>query len=202
MMKTDHLLRVIGAGLFSVALLSAPDTSEAGTLKGQVSLKGGESPEHIAVYLENVPGSYAPPAKRPELMHRNLAFFPRVLPVLKGSVVDFPNADAVFHSAFSASPSNPFELGIYGQGREKFMQFNNAGVVEISCHIHPFMKATVLVLDNPYFTVTDQRGEYAIADIPPGTYIVRTWSANGKPTTQQVSIPSSGAMQVNIAITP
>jgi hypothetical protein len=152
--------------------------------------------------MESVPGTFTPSGKRPELLHHNLAFFPRILPVLRGSTVDFPNTDPVFHSAFSLSPSNPFELGIYGQGREKFVQFNNAGAVEISCHIHPFMRATVLVLDNPYFAVTNQQGRYLIEDVPPGRYTIRTWGVDERPTAQSVSIDSRGPALLDITIAP
>ncbi|MEW6325273.1 MAG: carboxypeptidase regulatory-like domain-containing protein [Nitrospirota bacterium] len=191
----------LAAGVAACALLAA-NPAQAGTIQGKVSVQGKTSADHVVVYVERAPGTFTPSGPRPELIHRNLAFFPPVMPVLKGSIVDFPNTDPVFHSAFSVSPSNPFELGIYGQGRDKFVQFHNPGVVEISCHIHPFMRATILVLDNPFFAVTNEQGHYTIMNVPPGQYTVRTWSVNGQPMTRSVVVDRSGAAALDITIAP
>ena len=39
-----------------------------------------------------------------------------VLPVVVGTVVDWPNADDVFHNVFCMSESTPFDLGLYKHG--------------------------------------------------------------------------------------
>lgn len=192
----------LNTGLALLIVLAAAGVASAGTIQGKVTIQGKPDPGSVVVYLERVPGDFKASGKRPELLHRNLAFFPIVLPVLKGSIVDFPNTDPVFHSAFSASPSNPFELGIYGQGRDKFVQFNNPGIVEISCHIHPFMRATVVVLDNPFFSTTNEQGQYVIDNVPTGQYTIRTWSATGAPATRPVSIDRSGTTFLDFTITP
>jgi hypothetical protein len=126
-----------------------------------------------------------------------------VLPVLRGSTVDFTKTDPVFHSAFSTSPSNPFELGVYGQGRDKFVQFNNPGVVEVSCHIHPFMRASILVLENPFFAVTDEQGRYVIHQIPPGRYTLRAWSSTkAQVVAQPVTVSRDGSVTVDLTLSP
>lgn len=195
--------RMLAALVVSGAMLSGADGAGAGTIQGKVIIQGKPRAENVVVYIEHVPGAFTPSVRRPELLHRNLAFFPIVLPVIKTSIVDFPNADPVFHSAFSTSSSNPFELGIYGQGRDKFVQFNNPGVVEISCHIHPFMRAVIIVLDNPFFTVTNEQGHYVIDNLPGGQYTMRAWSsANTPPTTWPVSVERNRTTHLDITITP
>ena len=42
------------------------------------------------------------------------------------------------------------------------------------------MKACVLVQDHPYFAVTDEKGNFRIDDIPPGTYEVIAWQEKFK----------------------
>ena len=86
------------------------------TITGKVVIEGQAKASNVVVYLEGVGGTFPAPMKRPEMNHLNLAFQPPALPVLKGITVNFPNSDPVFHSAFSTSPSNPFELGVYGEG--------------------------------------------------------------------------------------
>ena len=147
----------------------------AATISGQVLIDDQESASNVVVYLEGVKGTFQPPLKRPKMDHIKLTFYPPVLAILKGTLVNFPNSDPVFHSAFSLSPSNPFELGIYSEGPGKTVQFNNLGEVEIFCHIHPYMHAFILVRDNPYFTVTDSEGRYTLSGVPRGTYTIKVW---------------------------
>src|SRR3990172_2023284 len=158
-------IAVVFAGLFVFAAVSA---ANAGSVSGKARVAGKESAANIVVYLEGVQGTFKFPEKRPEVNHINLQFAPSVTAVLKGTTVDFPNSDSVFHSAFSISPSNPFDLGLYQKGREKFVLLKNPGVVELFCHIHSHMHGFILVLENPYFATTTPDGEFSIPNVPDG----------------------------------
>ena len=125
-----------------------------------------------------------------------------VLAVLRGTTVPFPNSDPVFHSAFSVSPSNPFDLGIYRKGREKSVDFKNPGIVEIFCRIHLHMHAMILVLDNPYFTMADREGNYRIHNIPEGTYTVHAWKSQKAKANQTARISKSHATVLDFALNP
>src|SRR5712692_1381132 len=37
------------------------------------------------------------------------------------------------------------------------------------------MQGNVIVVDNPYYAVTDENGKFSIADLPPGKYQVKIW---------------------------
>jgi hypothetical protein len=45
----------------------------------------------------------------------------------------------------------------------------------VSCSIHPWMQAWWLVLDHPYFAVTDDNGNFEIKNAPAGTQRVVVW---------------------------
>ena len=45
----------------------------------------------------------------------------------------------------------------------------------VSCSIHPWMMAYWMVLDHPYFAVTDENGNYEIKNAPAGTQKVVVW---------------------------
>ena len=47
--------------------------------------------------------------------------------------------------------------------------------LEITCDLHPWAKAWILVLDHPYFATSEKSGAFAIDGIPPGTYQVKAW---------------------------
>jgi plastocyanin len=174
--------------------------AEAGTIVGKAKIQGRQDHQNIVVYVEGATGAFQPPAKRPELNHINLSFQPPALAVLKGTLVDFPNSDPVFHSAFSISPSNPFDLGLYQKGREKFVHFKNTGVAEVFCHIHSHMHAYILVLDNPYFAVTDQEGTFTIANVPDGSYTLKAWLNPSVVISKPVSVQGKQAVNLDFTL--
>ncbi len=48
-------------------------------------------------------------------------------------------------------------------------------VFVMQCGFHAYMESWGLVMDHPYYAVTDQEGHFKIGDIPPGTYKVVVW---------------------------
>jgi len=40
-------------------------------------------------------------------------FAPHVLPVMVGTIVEWPNKDDIYHNVFLYSEAKPFDLGLY-----------------------------------------------------------------------------------------
>lgn len=154
--------------------------------------------ENAVVYLESTP-AMAPVSHDPShqvLEQVNETFVPHVLAVLKGSIIEFPNGDPLFHNVFSLSRAKSFDLGFYPQGSSKSVRFEKPGIVKVFCHLHSDMSATILVLDNPFFTKPDRRGAYRIDGIPPGDYNVIAWHERARPARRKVRID---AAQISVA---
>lgn len=144
---------------------------------------------NVVVFLDGGPAlPHTPPRRRPALSQRERRFEPRVLPVLRGTTVDFPNDDTIFHNVFSLSNARPFDLGVYEQGCCKSIDFPRPGLALIHCNIHPQMVASIVVLENPFFTLTDEAGLFVLPEIPDGTYWLRTWHEYGGETREEVSV--------------
>ena len=109
------------------------------------------------------------------MTERNKMFEPHLLVVPSGSIVDFPNLDPWFHSAFSMGESRPFDLGQYGSRGRKYVKFDRAGATYVFCKIHPQMAAVVLAVDSLYFGVSDKAGHISIRNVPPGKYQLQVW---------------------------
>ena len=62
------------------------------------------------------------------------------LTVKVGDTVKFVNNDAFFHNVFSLSDAALFDLGSFPKGESKSVTFEESGVVEVECAIHPDMK--------------------------------------------------------------
>jgi plastocyanin len=134
--------------------------------------------EKAVVYLESETfkaRKFSAPAAHPLLDQKDLAFHPQVLPIVIGTTVEFPNRDNLFHNVFSYSQPREFDLGRYPTGDSRSVRFERPGVVRVYCDIHAHMNATILVLDNPYFTTPDDNGNYSLKDIPEGVFTLKLW---------------------------
>lgn len=118
---------------------------------------------------------------RPQLVQKNKQFTPHVTAVEVGSVVDFPNHDPFFHNVFSLFNGKRFDLGLYEAGSTRSVHFDRAGICYIFCNIHPQMSAIVVVVDTPYFAVTNKLGDVAIPNVPPGEYKMGLWDEHCTP---------------------
>ena len=190
-------MAVKSAGVISFALIFA-GAVWAGGVKGKVSVQGIKSPENIAVYVDTIPGKkFDPPADHVLIDQRKMNFVPRVTVVLQGTTVDFLNSDSVGHNVYWPSVGGnkklAHNLGTWPKGEKKSFQFNDPGAASLLCNVHPEMSAFLVVTPTPYFAVTDSDGSYEIKDVPPGTYTLKTWSEDGKVTTQSVTVASGTA---------
>lgn len=129
------------------------------------------------------------PAEHAVVDQKELTFIPHVLPILKGTTVDFLNSDTVAHNIFSPSETaDKFNLGTWQRGKRKSYTFNKLGVVELLCNLHPEMSAYILVLSNPYFTKTEKDGKFIIEDIPNGSYTLSVWHERIKTQSKEIMV--------------
>jgi plastocyanin len=143
---------------------------------------------------------------RPEhvqLLQKDKMFHPHVLAVSVGTIVDFPNADPIYHNAFSSYDGQIFDIGLYPPGTSRSIHFRRAGIVRVFCNIHPTMSAVILVLDTSYFTKAGRDGTYEIPNVPPGSYLLRVFDERataGADVNVPLTVDSSGATETAPAI--
>jgi plastocyanin len=183
---------VVAAGL-ALALAGA---SQANDIKGKVSVQGIKSAENIAVYVDVIPDKkFDAPKDHVVVDQRKMAFIPHVVAVQQGTTVEFLNSDPVGHNVYWPSISGnkklSHNLGTWPKGEKKPFQFNDLGVASLLCNVHPEMSGYVVVVPTPYFAVTDKDGNFEIKNVPAGKYTLKTWSEDGKPTTQAVDVSAA-----------
>lgn len=188
----------VKAMAFSGALLLLAGASLAGDIKGKVSVQGMKSAENIAVYVDAIPDKkFEAPTTKPVMDQTKMTFSPHVMAVQVGTTVEFLNSDPVGHNVYWPSISGnkklAHNLGTWPKGEKKSFQFNDVGVASLLCNVHPEMNGYIVVVPTPYFAVTDKNGNYEIKNVPPGKYTLKTWSEEGKVTTQAVEISAGEA---------
>jgi plastocyanin len=194
---------ILVGGIFLGALFLA-GIAMAGDVKGKVAVQGLRSAENIAVYVDAIPGKkFDPPAQHVTIDQRKMAFVPHVTVVLQGTTVDFLNSDSVGHNVYWPSISGNKKLarnlGTWPKGEKKSFQFNDLGTASLLCNVHPEMSGTLVIVPTPYFAVTDSDGTFEIKNVPPGTYTLKTWSEDGKVTTQSVTV-AAGTVSVELTV--
>lgn len=155
---------------------------------------------NIVLYVERVDGGRATPAAHAAMRQENERFVPHVLPVVRGTTVDFPNEDVLFHNVFSLSSAKGFDLGRYPRGSARSVRFERSGAVQVFCHIHSDMSAVVLVLDNPYFASPDADGRFTIPGLPPGDYTVVAWHERIRPVAHEIHVDAGGTSHADFDI--
>ncbi|HEY1807976.1 MAG TPA: carboxypeptidase regulatory-like domain-containing protein [Acidobacteriaceae bacterium] len=131
----------------------------------------------VIIWLEGpaVPDAAPSSAPIPQIEQIDRRFSPDILVIQAGSIVSFPNRDPIFHNIFSLSHAKSFDLGSYDQGQTRKVVFPKPGIVDVYCHLHPNMQATIVVTPNRWYARADGSGLYHIADVPPGQYTVVAW---------------------------
>lgn len=182
------LLIVCVFGLVGTAGAPPRDlVSVTGTVLVVRKNKGVGDNGEVAVWLKRVaePGQRStespPPRARRKIVQQDKRFDPRFLVVPVGSVVDFPNLDPFFHNVFSMFDGKRFDLGLYEAGTSRSVPFTKPGVCYIFCNIHPGMSAVVVVVDTPYYAITNRAGEFTVPNVPPGRYMLSVWHERHKP---------------------
>lgn len=174
-MGSRSLTPVLAALLLAAPLVRA----EPGNVQGevQISVLGPEGkPEPkadrsgVVVYLTGY--TEEPPAQVARMSQRDKTFFPSVLPIVAGQKVEFDNQDVVVHNVFSRSVARKFDAGKNRPGEKYIEAFNKTGIIDVYCDIHAQMVATLVVVPNRAFAVTDKDGRFVLRGVPPGHYPV------------------------------
>jgi plastocyanin len=161
----------------------------------------------FVVGLEGKVGTNAAPTNivkvtTTRVAQKGAVFTPHVLPVLAGTTVEWPNNDDIFHNVFSDSDAKKFDLDLYkGNPPEKRVTFDKAGKVDVYCSIHANMHCIVLVMENPYFAVSDANGKYTITNVPPGTYKLKAWHERLPADEKEIVVPTNGMVQADFILT-
>ena len=176
--------------------------AETGVVAGKVSLKGGSE---AWVYVEDlVTPLPSDEAQRPvaKMFQKDKGFAPRVLVVTRGTKVEVPNADPIFHNVFSVTAGSTFDLGSYPRGQSRSVTMVRAGQVNVFCNIHPQMIGYILITPGPNVVKAAADGSYRLEGLPPGKHRVTAWAPDTRRVTQEVEVAADKPAEANFTLEP
>lgn len=173
-----------------------------GTIKGTVKATGLSSNAEAVVFIQQVSGT-APAPKSVDMDQKQFQFVPHVLPVVAGTTVKFLNSDPTPHNVFSPDYEK-YNLGTWPQGQTKEHAFATCAkppcVYTQLCRVHPEMEGFVVVLQNPYFGVSDKAGHFEIENVPPGSYTLAVWHPKLKAAPKPVTVEDAKPTTVDFVL--
>ena len=201
--------------LGAILMASAASHAQGGTVTARVAVMRNTSSKQqnaeVVVWLsplhaQSSPYSFPENTKLARLAQKGKTFEPHLLVVRAGSVVEFPNLDPFFHNVFSLYEGKRFDLGLYEAGSTRTVRFDRPGVSYIFCNIHSQMSAVIVALDTPYYALSSRDGNVAIANVPPGRYLLQVWHEGTSPQSlnrlRREVVVSAGANSLGVVHVP
>jgi hypothetical protein len=136
-------------------------------------------------------GKPMPYTKRFDLMTQGCRLIPRVQTAIVGGTVNVRNADATTHrTRFARDGAEIITIPETEDGQivpaESVLA--TAGLIEITCPIHPWTHGWIAAFDQPYFAMTNDDGQFTIDSIPPGRYRITVWHERFGTITDSITV--------------
>lgn len=188
-------------------------------VKGEVALPQKKSPSAASQRYSNIAGKVGVPKgktgvvwlegdfsnvdkktdEQVEMEQRNFQFAESALAIRVGTKVTFPNRDDAYHNVFSYSKAKRFDLGRYLKDETPpAVVFDKPGVVKLYCEIHEHMSAAIVVVDSPFFVVTDTEGNFTLTGVPAGSYTLKAWTGKRKLIEKPVALKDGETLTAGV----
>jgi len=180
------------------------DMKFCGTSKADESLEVGEGGgvRNVVVWVPDVPLPKKI-ARKEKLDQQACLFTPHVVAAPVGAVLDVVNSDPVLHNARAqAGETRIFNYAMPIKGHTVPTRLKKDGFYKVSCDVHPWMRAWLVVLPTAAYTVSDASGAYKLEDLPPGKHKIKIWHERLGEREDEVEVPAAGSVTHDIAMNP
>jgi plastocyanin len=124
-----------------------------------------------------------------------------------GKTIKFQNSDPFMHN-INATPkvsgNKPFNISQASLGQVNDKVFDAPELaIRFVCNVHPWMIAFVHVLENPFFAITNDQGEFELPDgLPPGKYELEVIHPKAGTAKQEIEIAAGKGTSVVFELAP
>jgi len=151
----------------------------------------------IANVFVRLEGTF-PPSPAPTtpvvIDQRSCVYGPRVVGMRVGQRLQIRNDDDLLHNVHSSSAANnSFNVGQPKAGAVfEYTPKSPEVMLKLGCDVHRWMVAFIGVMPHPYFAVSNTTGQYEIAQVPAGTYTIKSWHEQFGERTATVTVKAGG----------
>ena len=148
------------------------------------------------------PGQPAAPSGRVELDQQKCRFTPRIVLLPAGMELVVRNSDGIAHNLHTFSKTNP-AMNKAQPGFMKTMSIRTITkpeIIRVQCDMHNWMRAWIVVVDNPYTAITDAAGRFTLPDLPAGTYTLKFWHETLGAKQQEVTVQDGATATVDVVM--
>lgn len=161
--------------------------------------------KNVVVFIDGIKAGKAISEEAVSVTDSNCTFIPHVSVGFKGNMFVVKNEDPVLHTIHVytyISGKTMYNIGLPEKGSVVTKTLAKTGLMELNCDCHPWMLGYVYIFDHPYAAVTNEKGEFVIKDIPPGTYTMEAWhEALGKVRVTDVRVESGETSKIKLGYT-
>jgi Carboxypeptidase regulatory-like domain len=161
-----------------------------GLERNVVAVKDGGLKDVFVYVKSGLTGTYPPPTEAVELDQQGCMYKPHIIALQVGQPLKIKNNDETLHNIHPRPTVNQeFNIGQPRKGMESTKSFDKKEVmIPVGCDVHPWMRSYISVLDNPFFAVTDESGNYEIKGLPAGEYEVEAVHEKLKSQTGKITV--------------
>lgn len=115
--------------------------------------------------------------------------------------IDTLNEDSVLHNFHTHSNMNPsMNVAHPTFVSTVSVSFSYPEKIQVGCDIHPWMNTWIIVMDHPYYILTDEDGVFELNNVPAGTYEIRVWQETLGAETKIVTVKERKEVEVDFKL--
>jgi high-affinity iron transporter len=167
-------------------------------VRGVVKLTGAKTVAGAVVSL-HAPGlKLVPPEEPVRIDQKGFRLVPRVVAIQAGTTVRFANEDPEPQNVYS--PEGHYNLGAWPPGGAREFVFRIAGVYSQRSGLHPDVRGFVVVLDTPYYAVSDETGHFEVRGVPAGKYRLEVWHEEMAGLAREVTVEPDEPLKLELVV--
>lgn len=147
--------------------------------------------QNAVVYLTGVNGGKPLSSLGNEFIldQRGCRYNPHVLLLPVNTPLEVLNDDGILHNLHTFCKKNrPCNMSQPKFRKKMEISFKHPEFIRARCDIHGWMSSWIIAVDQPYYAITDEDGNFSVSDIPPGTYTLNCWQEKLGEQTAQVTV--------------
>lgn len=156
---------------------------------------------HLANAVVTLVGLKRATAAEPVVTNEKCHFSPRVQIAKPNANVRATSKDPMLHTTQAQHDDGKpiFNVALPIPGINMTKPVGPAGVVRLSCNIHPWMRGWIVATDDAS-AISGGDGKFSIDNVPPGTYELRVWHEALKGFSQKITVAAGKATPVNLSL--